>query len=534
VFAAKVAKARTKAANVSTERSRLGRSSVIEQRSGDPGERARASSCNFGETPVCSRARSPNAPRSIQTKLAVNTPGERFEREADDIAERVMGLPAPRAQRVQVQSHDASTRTDAPTELVDEALRSPGQPLDGATHAFMAGRFGSDFSRVRVHSDPLAARSASALSARAYTVGNHVVFGTGEWAPGTRSGQRLLAHELVHVMQQQRSAVAVQRQHTGGGTATAQEDFVRETIRFLENSADFYGQVARVDAAMFNRVIDSWYSMVIRQGELIDTDLHGNAALKAQLHTAYISALRVLVTKHAATSGQTEEDLYRINSGRIPDWAQPHPTHQVAGITTPIPDDVTTTTTRRGRVDFNLNGFDVQVSPDTRVRRQATTGLTSHHITWGGVSARLRRTRAGTTVVSVTGPPTPLVTLATTYLRGADITASSAYGRGNTAEDRAGAAVTPGSGSVAFHESRHSQAVLDFLRNNPPPTFTGRVGDSAADFNTALAQWRTDVQDYARRMEQADTAQVHCVGFTVDDFNTANPQRGRRIVRECP
>jgi hypothetical protein len=486
---------------------------------------------------VFSRERSPHPARSIQAKLTVNSPGDRYEREADDLAEEVMRLPGPRAQRVQVQSHDASApaeRANAATEHVDEALRSPGHPLDGATHAFMAGRLGSDFSRVRVHSDPVAARSASALSARAYTVGNHVVFGSGEWAPGTRAGQRLLAHELVHVMQQQRSAVGVQRQHAGAGTSTMQEEFVRETIRFLTNSADHYGLVAQVPQAVFDRVIDSWYSMVIRQEQLIDTDLHGNATLKAQLHAAYISALRVLVTKHAATSGQTEDDLYRINSGRIPDWAQPHPTHQVAGITTPIPDDVTTTTTRQGRVDFSLNGFDVQVSPDTRVRRQATTGVTSHHIAWGGVSARLRRTRAGTTVVSMTGPPTPLVTLATTYLRGADITASSAYGRGTTAEDRAGAAVTPASGSVAFHESRHSQAVLDFLRNNPPPAFTGRVGDTQAVFNAALTAWQTAVRDYARRMEQADTQQVHCVGFTVDQFHTANARRGQRIVRECP
>ena len=534
MFAAKVAKARTKAADGSGQRSALGTPSVSQRQPGAQGDATVRASCNFGDTAVCSRERRPHARRSIQTKLTVNTPGDRYEREADHIADEVMRLPAPRAQRVQVQSHDPSTRTDVPTEHVDEALRSPGQPLDGATHAFMAGRLGGDFSRVRVHSDPVAARSASALSARAYTVGDHVVFGTGEWSPGTSTGQRLLAHELVHVMQQQRSAVGVQRQHTGTTTPAMQEEFVRDTIRFLSESADHYGLVAQVPQAMFDRVIDSWYSMVIRQGQLIDTDLHGNATLKAQLRAAYISALRVLVTKHAATSGQTEEDLYRINSGRIPDWAQPHPTHQVAGITTPIPDDVTVTTTRRGRVDFNLNGFDVQVSPDTRVARQSTTGLTSERIAWGGVRARLQTTRGRTTVVSVTGPPTPLVTLRTSFVRGANTGNSSAYGRGNTAEDRAGAAVTPASGSVAFHESRHSQAVLDFLRNNPPPTFTGRVGDTRAVFNAALTQWETAVRDYSRRMEQADTQQVHCVGFTVDQFHAANARRGQRIVRECP
>lgn len=86
--------------------------------------------------------------------------------------------------------------------LVHEVLRSPGQPLDEQTRAFMEPRFGHDFSRVRVHTDDKAAESARAVSARAYTVGRYVVMGQGEYAPGTDVGRRLLAHELVHVVQQ--------------------------------------------------------------------------------------------------------------------------------------------------------------------------------------------------------------------------------------------------------------------------------------------------------------------------------------------
>lgn len=66
----------------------------------------------------------------------------------------------------------------------------------------MESRFGHDFSRVRVHTDPLAARSAEAVAAQAYTVGSDVVFGVGRYAPASRDGQRLLAHELAHVVQQ--------------------------------------------------------------------------------------------------------------------------------------------------------------------------------------------------------------------------------------------------------------------------------------------------------------------------------------------
>ncbi len=86
--------------------------------------------------------------------------------------------------------------------VVHEVLRSPGQPLDTATCAFMEPRFGHDFSGVRVHNDARAAESARAVNALAYTVGRDVVFGAGQYAPHSRAGQRLLAHELTHTIQQ--------------------------------------------------------------------------------------------------------------------------------------------------------------------------------------------------------------------------------------------------------------------------------------------------------------------------------------------
>ena len=66
----------------------------------------------------------------------------------------------------------------------------------------MEPRFGHDFGQVRIHSDRRAAESAAAVDARAFTVGHKIVMGAGEYAPGTAEGQRLLAHELTHVVQQ--------------------------------------------------------------------------------------------------------------------------------------------------------------------------------------------------------------------------------------------------------------------------------------------------------------------------------------------
>ena len=86
--------------------------------------------------------------------------------------------------------------------VVHEALRQPGRPLDPGLRQFMQPRLGHDFSRVRLHTDGAADASARAVNALAFTVGNDVVFGAGQFEPTSACGRRLLAHELTHVIQQ--------------------------------------------------------------------------------------------------------------------------------------------------------------------------------------------------------------------------------------------------------------------------------------------------------------------------------------------
>ena len=81
-------------------------------------------------------------------------------------------------------------------------MNSPGTPLDAATRTFFESRFGHDFSRVRIHTDSQASESAKLVNANAYTVGNHVAFGGGYYSPQSLDGKKLLAHELVHTVQQ--------------------------------------------------------------------------------------------------------------------------------------------------------------------------------------------------------------------------------------------------------------------------------------------------------------------------------------------
>ncbi len=163
---------------------------------------------------------------SFQPKLVVNQPYDKYEQEADRVADQIMRMPEQGVQRqcdleesVNGQLHtkpmlqrrtEGNSISEAPP-IVHAVLRSPGQPLDTETRAFMEPRFGHDFSQVRVHKDVKAVNSAQAVNAQAYTVGRNVVFGAGHYLPGTRSGRQLLAHELTHVLQQTQGLV--QRRH---------------------------------------------------------------------------------------------------------------------------------------------------------------------------------------------------------------------------------------------------------------------------------------------------------------------------------
>ncbi len=162
-----------------------------------------------------------SCPPRVQAKLKIGQPGDKYEQEADRVAEQVMRMPEPSVQRKGcsspgckeededkiLQAKSVGSAGSAPAQvdhpLIQNVLSSPGQPLDAGTRSFMEPRFGQDFSGVRVHTDGQAAESAQAVNARAYTVGRDVVFGAGQYVPESYQGKRLMAHELTHVGQQQ-------------------------------------------------------------------------------------------------------------------------------------------------------------------------------------------------------------------------------------------------------------------------------------------------------------------------------------------
>jgi hypothetical protein len=172
-------------------------------------------------------------PVIVQPKLEIGAVDDPLEHEADRVADQVMCMPGQVARdgllqrkcsrceeedKLQRWSTSAPVRETAGgatvheeadqgaalplADLGEDLAASRGHPLDPATRTFMESRFGYDFSRVRLHADEAAAASARSLDARAFAVGRNIFFGPGEHAPGRIDGQRLLAHELTHVLQQ--------------------------------------------------------------------------------------------------------------------------------------------------------------------------------------------------------------------------------------------------------------------------------------------------------------------------------------------
>ena len=172
-----------------------------------------------------------------QPKLRVGPPNDRFEQEADRVADQVMRMAGPQGtsaldlagaaapggiQRLCAECEEEVRRQ--PIEEEEElqmkrasgarpeigtgaqaqisGLRGGGQPLSASLRGFFEARFGHDFSQVRLHQGNRASEAARALGARAYTLGQDVVFGQGEYRHESDQGRRLIAHELTHVVQQ--------------------------------------------------------------------------------------------------------------------------------------------------------------------------------------------------------------------------------------------------------------------------------------------------------------------------------------------
>jgi hypothetical protein len=167
---------------------------------------------NFGRMQVHSVA-----PQASTSDLRVGPPDDSYEKEADQVADRIMKMP----------------QFDEP---------------NGSEEA------GFDFSRVRLHTDARAAQSARGIGARAFTIGQDIVFGTGQYQPVTTAGLSLLAHELAHIAQQRGSSI-VQRKIGVGAGISLDNYFLNNNITDVNRTRDIYAQDSPENACYFNEIL---------------------------------------------------------------------------------------------------------------------------------------------------------------------------------------------------------------------------------------------------------------------------------------
>jgi hypothetical protein len=178
--------------------------------------------------------------KSVQTKLNIGAPGDKYEQEADQMADRVMSMNAlanpqsvqrvsegeeevqrsplaasitPLIQRfseeefqtkpsVQKAGESGASQAGASLESRLSSQKGGGTPLDDEVKSFMEPRFGTDFSGVRIHTGGDAVSMNKELHAQAFAHGSDIYFNEGKYNPGSNEGKQLLAHELTHVVQQ--------------------------------------------------------------------------------------------------------------------------------------------------------------------------------------------------------------------------------------------------------------------------------------------------------------------------------------------
>lgn len=255
--------------------------------------------------------------KRIQAKLTIGAPNDKYEQEADRVADQIMHMPEPTATEqshgdLSLQSPVIQRMCPECTEQINRAilnedkeeedekllqakevpgqmpqmsnevestinsLRGGGHPLSRAVRDYMEPRFGQDFSQVRVYTDSKASEAARSINARAFTLGNDIVFGAEQLQPQTTAGKRLLAHELVHSLQQ-----------AGGMNNYLQRFTVCESQKGCPKRSSGERNRAKRDPMMVEKVSNSIRGLVIGNFDIgsssVKADLGGNAEWKTFL-----------------------------------------------------------------------------------------------------------------------------------------------------------------------------------------------------------------------------------------------------------
>ena len=306
---------------------------------------------NFAEIPITGNTDGspsriqPKFNLSLQKKLTVGAAGDKYEQEADSVAEKVVkkintpsGEQSTSGQGVQRQEEEdlqmkpdissiqrqegeeeeiqaKSTQPDqqvmaggdASTELETsiQTAKGGGQPLDGGLQRSMGQAMGADFSGVKVHTDAQSDQLNKSIQAKAFTTGQDVFFRQGAYEPSSRGGQELIAHELTHVVQQ-------------NGKSTSGSSPIQRKMQF--ESKDLKGEmIPAIDQEIIKLASDQSYL-----DDLKNKDKFKFLTTSGQ-EASDLSGVHEKVKKNAESSGLTQAELTAIRVYTAQDYAYMNP-----------------------------------------------------------------------------------------------------------------------------------------------------------------------------------------------------------------
>lgn len=283
----------------------------------------------------------------VQPKLVVAPPGDKYEQEADRVAEQVMQMPEP-CPKCQPEDEDLlakpishkitqliqrqetgheevedeveeeekfiqpkragglTSQLDSDLNTYVRSMRSIGQPLSESTRNFFEQRFCYNFSHVRVHTDSKASKIARALNAKAFAVGQNIVFGSTYYKPETIAGKKLLAHELTHIVQKNGSFS--QQNQMNLVNRVPDDNYENEYTLSLDYNHDFeVFQQAVIDLISW-RVMRSRAPLLVRQSNL--SEVH--RALENIFGFRTNQRVEVLHASFTRSGARVERILFRI------------------------------------------------------------------------------------------------------------------------------------------------------------------------------------------------------------------------------
>lgn len=461
-----------------------------------------------------------------------------------------------------------------PQQFHDSRLPS-GALLPAAQQSFFAPRIGTDLGQTRIHTDERAQALAERFNARAFTWHQHIFFNRAEYQPGTMEGQKLLAHELAHVVQDRPVIARKPKDKTAEPPKKSRKELAAEEEAARKDTVERLGRMRRVwvDLAEFfpgeGRKVagtgtdDSldYLTTSFKEGdEVVGCVTHHYTAPIIKAGKKYAVEPDTGKRQAALRTELDKIDEWRFRTWRIDDGdvSNSTVTGKIGGLnavekteyvrkleekakhiantkmqeyirlqlpSTPVAAGATPTAA--GGFEYQFDNVTIRVRPDVFNSSEAKPdgGITRLTPVSGNTYPGTPAWKSMDGVVTeITDPPQkvfPVWEVQTHYGAGADPAGASGYGYGTTAEHQ-----TANTTSLRFHEGGHGTVFIEYIRDHigatPYPEYTAAKGDSEDDLKQKHKDFKAAVKAFRDMLDAANKAseqEVDCAGKSIEKYH---------------